>query len=381
MRVAHVCERFSSLSETFIYDQITELERQGVDSWVVTPDRTNEKDRPYSKVKTVRRPAWWDPRWGVRRALAEVGVGKAHASGWPVVRPQIERALREMGPDVIHAHFGTAGVLLRPVAERLRIPLVVSFYGFDVSSYGGEEWWRKEYRKLWESADRIIALSSDMKSKIRALGCSAEKIDVVHLSRDLDDFSFKLPSRPVRSFLSVGRLTEKKGHDDAIKALKSLVDDGYDPQLKVIGDGPLEKELAALTQGCGVSKHVDWLGAKPNSKVIQCLQKSDAFLLCSKRAANGDEEGTPTVLVEAQAVGLPCVSTRHAGIPEMIPNENQFLLAEEGSVEQIASCMRRLMKCSVDELEEIATEGIKNIRENFNIKNESKKLTKIYNEA
>lgn len=381
MRVTHVCERFSSLSETFIYDQITELERQGVDSWVITPDRTNEKDRPYSKVRTVQRPKWWDPRWGIRRALAEVGVGEAHASGWSVVRPQIEKALREMDPDVIHAHFGTAGVLLRPVAERLGIPLVVSFYGFDVSSYGGEAWWRKEYRKLWESAGRVIALSSDMKSKIRALGCSEEKIAVVHLGRDLGDFRFKLPSRPVRSFLSVGRLTEKKGHSDAIKALKSLVDDGYDPQLEIIGDGPLEKELAALTQACGVSKHVNWLGAKPNAKVIQYLQKSDAFLLCSKRAANGDEEGTPTVLVEAQAVGLPCVSTRHAGIPEMIPNENQFLLAEEGSVDQIASCMRRLMKCSVDELKKIAAEGVNKIKSSFNVEKESKKLIEIYKNA
>jgi glycosyltransferase involved in cell wall biosynthesis len=120
------------------------------------------------------------------------------------------------------------------------------------------------------------------------------------------------------------------------------------------------------------------MGAIPNDKVVEEMQVADAFILCSKTAPNGDREGTPTALVEAQAVGLPCISTRHAGIPEMIPEETHCLLADEEEINQIADRIRQFLKCKPREIKQIARRGRAKIEREFNLRREVEKLKSIY---
>jgi glycosyltransferase involved in cell wall biosynthesis len=206
-------------------------------------------------------------------------------------------------------------------------------------------------------------------------------VHVVHLARDLSNFSYRPPEGAVSEWISVGRLTEKKGHLDAIRAVQKETERGEPLRLRIVGDGPQRDDLEQYIRANDLEDTVELLGSRPNAEVGRLLRDADAFLLCSKTAASGDREGTPTVLVEAQAVGLPCVSTRHAGIPEMIPEANHQFLAPEGDVDAIAECIRRVRTCSEAERRRVAEAGREMVETSFSLERETQKLQSVYHHA
>ncbi|GMU96957.1 MAG: colanic acid biosynthesis glycosyltransferase WcaL [Ignavibacterium album] len=374
MKVLHICDSFSPLSETFIYDYITELERQGIDNHVLTFTRINETDRPFDKVHVAKIKE--DFIWFILRVIAE--FNNKPNKFWAMQRREIKRIVKMVEPDIIHAHFGPMGVLVAPIAKKSKLPLVVTFYGYDASSLLKEEFWLKEYERLWSIVNGVTVLSKHMKDVLINIGCPENKISIIHLSRKLDDISIKNIPNEIKNFISIGRLTEKKGHSDTIIAIKKVLDKGYKIKLKIIGEGPLKEHLQKMIIDNKLQEDVKLLGAVKNEETLNQLYKSDAFILCSKTAENGDQEGTPTVLVEAQAIGLPCVSTCHAGIPEMVPEENKRFLAEEGNIEQIKDCIIRLINTDKSGLVKVVERGRKKVEQEFNLEIEVEKIINLY---
>jgi hypothetical protein len=117
MRVAHFRQEFSTSSETFIYDHVSEMQRQGVDTCVVTLRRVNEDSRPFPNATVVERPGRWHPHRLWHRTLVPSSERKPLHAEWPLVRDRLEEALREIQPDLVHAHFGPAGIIIAPVAN------------------------------------------------------------------------------------------------------------------------------------------------------------------------------------------------------------------------------------------------------------------------
>jgi glycosyltransferase involved in cell wall biosynthesis len=214
----------------------------------------------------------------------------------------------------------------------------------------------------------------------RKIGCPDEKLSVVHLSRDLEQFPFRQPSQPVQRLLFVGRLVPKKAPLDAIRAVEQANEQGADLNLDVVGDGPLGENARRYVEEHGLSDTVMLHGRLPNAEVAEYMRTADAFLLPSKTAPDGNQEGTPTVLVEAQAVGLPCVTTRHAGIPEMIPEANHDLLVPEGNVAALTDTLCRLSSSAVEKLQQVAKRGRWKVERDFNLSGEVKHLKEIYHE-
>jgi glycosyltransferase involved in cell wall biosynthesis len=381
IRVAHLCKAFSKRSETFVYDYVTELERQGVDNHVVANRRVNPEERPFEDVTVVPWPALWNPRRTGYRLLEVLGLDGTLDSSWRELWPGAGEEVGRIAPDVLHAHFGRPGVKAVPVAERLGCPLVVTFYGYDISKLPRERRWREAYESIWRAVRAIVVLSEDMKQEAVRLGAPPDAVHVVHLARALDDFAYRPPGGSVSEFISVGRLTEKKGHLDAIRAVQCRIEAGDDVRLQIAGDGPQRGELEQYIRAHALQSSVELLGSIPNAEVARRLRASDAFLLCSKTAASGDREGTPTVLIEAQAVGLPCVSTLHAGIPEMIPEANHSFLAPEGEVDAIAERIRRLRACSGEELRRVSEAGREMVETSFSLSSEAGALRDIYERA
>lgn len=379
MRVLHVAESFSQTSETFIYDLVTEVEKNGVENHVLTTKRVNEDDRPFPRVAVVPVPSETDTRRLLYFAGEKMGFLEQGGSFRKVLRERISPVVRDVAPDVVHAHFGPMGVLLSPVVEKEGIPFITTFYGYDISELLNQDIWVERYKSvLWPRISAATVLSEEMRQKIVEAGCPEDRVRTVHLSRNLETFPYRPSSRHLSTLLSVGRLVDKKGHRDALRVLHNVRGRGHDVSLHIVGGGPNEEELRALASEIDVSDHVVFHGKLPSEEVARLMEDADVFLLCSRTAPSGDREGTPTVLIEAQASGLPCVSTTHAGIPEMIPEENHHFLAPEGEVDALTDALLSLLGQSSDEIREIARRGRDHVAQEFNLSSESEKLRALY---
>jgi colanic acid/amylovoran biosynthesis glycosyltransferase len=379
MKIIHYCGTFSKLSETFIYDVIVELENSGIDNKVVANRTMIQTERPFSKViklevSTLNRVISF-----IKKCLNWFKVNKYIAAEELLNcrRDALHKVLINEKPDLIHAHFGAQGVAILPVAKRLGIPLIVSFHGYDAFRLPNEQGWKGKLSALFAEAGMVTVVSEMMYKQLISLGCPAAKLRLIHVGKRLNDYPFKLKdSHRIQKFISVGRLQDKKGFRDCIQAFQLLSQKYPGLSLKIIGTGSQEQELRRLIPDR--DQQISFLGALSHEDTKKHIAASDAFILCSKTGADGDKEGIPVVLMEAMAMGLPCVSTKHSGIPEVIPDECHWLLAEEGNAADIAVKIEQLINSPASELAKLIELGRKKIEREFNLETEVAKLKTIY---
>ena len=381
LNVAHFCEVFSALSETFLYDYVIGTNKF-VSSSVYTFTRQNPDTRPYEKVFLLDLP----PKWHYLKILEKIRatvLGRTHDLyfAWPYFKTQILEKFKVAPPQVIHAHFGPTGIFACEIAEELNIPLVVTFYGYDCSVLFRKPEWLQRYQRMFAIANTITVLSENMKEKVAAAGCNAQKIKVVHLAKNISEYQFQNRDSSIRNFITVGRLVEKKGIADSIRAVDLSNKLGTSANLTVIGGGPLLGPLQRLVSDLNIADKIHLLGPLPHGEVKEHFRSADAFILCSKTGSDGDEEGTPTVLMEAQSFGLPCISTIHSGIPETIPKSAHRFLANEGDVHGIAEKITEMCKLLSPEIAAISMEGRRKMEAEFNLALECQKLCDIYENA
>jgi glycosyltransferase involved in cell wall biosynthesis len=230
---------------------------------------------------------------------------------------------------------------------------------------------------MFRLADALVAISDVMREQLLELGVSASKVRIVHVGKRASDYVYQLPRSPVLNWVSVGRLVEKKGHLDCIKAF-AIAMRGTDATLTIIGDGEERETLIDEVAAQKLSQRVRFVGSLPHTEMLQAMREADAFVLCSKTATDGDTEGTPVVLLEAQALGLPCVATRHSGIPEIIAAENHRFIAEEGNVHDIAARMALLSQATQEELASITRCGRHKVEREYDVDNEAGRLLEVY---
>lgn len=251
--------------------------------------------------------------------------------------------------DFIHAHFGHAGVASLSLKKKFKKPLITSFYGYDLGSD-----LRKlsdGYKKLSHYGDLFLALSEDMKRDLIRVGFPESKIVVHHLGVDIEHFK---PNDRVTEDISpqivcliVASFTERKGIHYAIKGFTKFANENphYNVKLRIVGDGPYRIQLANLINGDSrITLLNNHESQNPRHMLLQEMQDCDIFLLTSITMPDGDKEGTPVVLMEAQACGKPCISTFHAGIPEVVIHEHTGILIKEKDVNSIAESLRVLVE-------------------------------------
>ena len=375
MRVVHFRKRFSVLSETFVYDYITGLERHGVDNHVVTLQSQNTDCRPFSKVHVLRRPGRLHPSRVATYVMARLRPPAADGSSWPVLRRRLRHLTERLSPDVIHAHFGPEGVLVSPVALQLRIPLVVTFYGSDISRLPRDGPWRTRRAnsaRRYGDCDVVRHVHDAVRLVARRGGFTSCISAAILARRPPGGGSIPCATHQRRASRREERAPLTLSRVQAYRAGSS------DLRLTIIATDRLRSRLEALVRELSLESRVSLLGAHPSRETIERMRHADAFVLCSKTAANGDKEGTPTVLVEAQSIGLPCVATRHAGIPEMIPRDNHRFLAPEADVDGIADCMASLVACTESELRRTSELGRAHVSDHFNLSTEVRTLAAIY---
>jgi len=254
--------------------------------------------------------------------------------------------------DIAHFHYGTDCGVFYPYTRKLKVPSVVSFYGYDVSSFPKLLFgYGRKYlqNRVFSRVDKVLAMSPDMKSDLIASGCPEEKIIVHYYGTDCARFYHEhaYPEKENVTIITLSNLCPKKGHIFQFKALRSLLDKGIKNfRFRVMGSGELEEELKSFVLKNGLKDYVHFAGPVKygSAEMMKEFREADIFLHPSVIAPNGDKEGIPGTVIEAMASGLPVVSTYHAGIPHVISNDATGLLVEEWDVEALGNAIIELIE-------------------------------------
>jgi colanic acid/amylovoran biosynthesis glycosyltransferase len=231
---------------------------------------------------------------------------------------------------VLHAHFGWTGRSSVVAGRRLGIPLVTTFYGRDVSEPQRGRRSRRPYKRLFAEGTLFFCEGPAMAAHLASVGCPTEKIRIVKIGLDLEQFPFapRQRTRPL-ILLQAGRFVEKKGIDLSIRSFAAARKRLGPSELWLVGDGPLRPQLESLAENLGVKQVVRFLGMVSHSDYREAIRRAHICLQPSRTAPDGDTEGgAPTVLLEMQASGVPVVASRHADIPSVVPDADE-LVAED----------------------------------------------------
>jgi len=312
-----------------------------------------------------------------------LGNAREAAFKWSGFAPPLYQKIKQLKPALIHAHFGVCGTLALPVAARLNLPLIVTFYGLDATLKEEESKhdslthrvYFRRLERLKRETQLFIGVSGFIRQKLLDQGFAPDRVIAHYYGVDTQLFQPDptIPREPVVLF--VGRLTEKKGCEYLIRAMAEVQKDYPDVELVIIGDGYLRSDLEA--QAAQQLSRYKFLGLQPPAVVKQWMNRATLFVAPSVTAADGDAEGLPTVVVEAQSMGLPVVGSIHAGIPEAVLHGETGLLAPERDWQQLA---KHILQILGDQAlwQRFSVDGQERMRHHFDLPKQTRILEELY---
>ena len=254
--------------------------------------------------------------------------------------------LANRSPKLIHAHFGRSGALALPMARKMGIPLVVSFYGGDATKDKHYDRvlfpsiYQRRLPDLIDYTSMFLCVSEFLRRELLDRGFPADKVLVQRSGVNLDPEWGPIDPTADKYVLFAGRFVEKKGAHLVIEAVRRLEHERGTPlRLVMIGEGALESELRRAASALG---RVEFHGWMPNQDLRRWMRGALALCVPSLHAADGDAEGLPTVVIEAMAAGTPVIGSRHAGIVEAVEHERTGYLIEERDIDALAASLRLL---------------------------------------
>jgi colanic acid/amylovoran biosynthesis glycosyltransferase len=364
VKLAYLISRYPAISHTFILREVAELRRQGFEILIAS---INPPDRPESGLTAEERgdarETFYVKAAGIPGALSALArTLVTHLLG--VIRG-LHLALRLGGTDLrrlakslaylveglmigqwmarhqvshLHVHFAT------PAAAVGLMTQAVFGTGFSFTVHGPDEFYDAPGQGLTakiEGADFVVCISHYACSQMMKLSGVAhwDKFEVCRLGVDPETF---MPVERIAEpgpfrLVCVGRLVPAKGQHILLKALHRLAESGRFPHLELVGDGPDRSSLETEAGRLGLSSQVHFAGAVNQDAIRRFYANADAFVLPSFA------EGLPVVLMEAMAMGIPCITTSITGVPELIENGESGLLVPASDVDGLAAAIIRLM--------------------------------------
>jgi glycosyltransferase involved in cell wall biosynthesis len=360
-RLVYIANLYPNLIETMIFREVETLRSLGFEIHTVSLRRPEERlippearaqadsthyVLPMSWPKLVARvlsallrhpirlssalaSVWASAHDGLRERLRSL----AHALQAAAALPEVAR----LAPDHIHAHWATGATTCALVLARvLDRPFSFTAHAYDI--------WRERLAlpaKLRAARFVVTCTEHNAEHLAETYGVSRAKIHTVHHGTDVARFGFaERAERETPTVIAVGRLVEQKGLELLLAACARLAAEGVPHRCLVVGEGPLRGALEAQARELGIADRVEFRGQVLQQELAGLYAAADVFALFCRPAADEDRDGIPNVMIEAMATGLPVVSTRFSGIPELVVHEETGLLAEVDDADGQAAVLR-----------------------------------------
>jgi glycosyltransferase involved in cell wall biosynthesis len=356
-RVGYVVKRYPRFSETFIVNEILAHEAMGreIDIFALrsveeshfqdilarvragvtrVPERVQGADQFWEAMQAGARvlPGFWD-------ALARF----PEAAGEDVLQATFVAAeARRRGLAHLHAHFGTVAATVARIAAALAgISWSMTLHAKDI--YCAYEEDHHLDLKLRDSAGAVTVSDYNLRFLAERFPSARARTVRIYNGIDLADFPWTTPAAGADEILAVGRLVEKKGFHVLIEAVRILATEGRRVRCRIVGAGEEEADLAAQIAASGLDDRVTLAGPMPQGEVKAAMRGAATLACPCVVGGDGNRDGLPTVLLEAMALGLPCVGSDVTGIPGAIDDGQSGLIAPEGDAVALARAIARLL--------------------------------------
>ncbi len=276
------------------------------------------------------------------------------------------KSFKKQKIDIVVAEYGLTAVAIANVCKYLNIPLVPIFHGQDASD---QEILRKNetnYKELFRQSPKLIAVSKKIAKTLIELGCPNHKIQITPCAPD-DNFFNVNPLFKSKQFIGVGRFVDKKAPYYTILAFNLVLKEFQNAKLILIGQGPLYNTCENLIKYLNIENNVILKGIVSPKEIEFYFENSICFVQHSVTALSGDSEGTPVSILEANAAGLPIVSTKHSGISDVVINGETGYLVDEHDVEGMAQKMILILS-DLKKAKSMGLKGKNYIKSNFSKK-------------
>ncbi len=385
-RIGYMLRMYPRFSQTFVVNEILELENQGVDLHIASLRLPNEGVFHESATRVRARVNYFNDRFigNVKKQLISQAkllrrnpgdyfsamrlIQRHRSEKWfeLVQASELLRWVHKNKIDHVHVHFGTDEATVALLANKLgNLSYSLTLHAFDIFRDNVDK--RLLRDKINASQFTVTVCESNRQYMVKQLpGVDASKIKVLYNGIDATRFAPTGSARKPMSIFSVGRLIEKKGFIDLIHAIDILHRKGLQLQCEIAGEGREQRTLQRAIKDLGLKNVVKLIGALEQNDVRKKMQQASCFALPCVRAKDGNVDALPTVLLESLACGCPTVSTMLSGIPEIIEDGISGLLIEPGDVQGLASAIEKTL---VDPqlAESLSSGGQGRVRERFSV--------------
>lgn len=379
MKIAHLFDKYLNITENWSYRLISQL--KDVEVYIVTSTILNRNSFPLPSAR-FSTPLYTQPIMPDSPVIYRLLKLISRVYWLNFILPHDLKRV-----DLLHAHFSVVGWEYRKLLRKLDVPLVVSFYGFDY------EWlprnhpeWQKRYKILFDEAAMFLAEGSAGREKLISMGCPEYKVRVARLGVNVNEIPFVIRRKETNSLklVQVASFTEKKGHTTTLRAFARAAELYPNLYLTLVGKDPcgLRSELDEIIAEYGISNRVEFVDGIDFAKLHEFLMNFHVFIHPSRHSVSGDSEGgAPIVLLDAQATGMPVLSTTHCDIPDEVIQDVTGILVQENDIEGLAESIGRFYR--MDEVEYISfcRNARRHIEENYDVIKCSEILRGIYSDV
>ena len=386
-QLAYLFERFPAFTKTFCAREVAELYRQNYRIPVFSIRRPNDElpvNIPLDEVAIHYLPDSNSPffkiptRWAARRFTnhwrKEIDSRDKHRFFEAIY---LGNRLKKAGIEHLHVHF--AGMATRTAWWIKKLfGINYSFTGHANDIFVEKPDQRVPLESLMAEARFVVTVSDYAVDYLKSrFPVAAHKIYRVYNGINLAQFTPAQPGVQSVRIISVGRLIPKKGYADLIEACGLLYKQGFDFRCTIVGGGPEHLPLRQLIEAQRLDKMIELVGPKSQTEIVELLDQSQIFVFPARRDEAGDQDNLPTVLIEAMASGLPIVTSRLAGIPEIITDQINGILVPQRAPEALASAIRSLL-LDPKKREKLGASGLSTAREKFSLAATVQELIAIF---